>query len=125
MHRTLLLGDVHFCSDQDEAVCEQYMQQAAAGLIYLHDRHIVHFDIKLENMLLHQNVIKLCDFGYLLPPSPPKNLPSSNFPLPADVYGVRIAVLAQAVGNPWEHPARQATRNKYIYATRADQVANC
>ena len=90
MHRTLLLGDVHFCSDQDEAVCEQYMQQAAAGLIYLHDRHIVHFDIKLENMLLHQKVIKLCDFGYLLPPSPPKNLPSSNFPLPADVYGVRI-----------------------------------
>lgn len=29
----------------------------------MHSRNLVHFDVKLENMLLHNNIIKICDFG--------------------------------------------------------------
>jgi len=45
--------------------------QMCAGLKYLHDRYIVHRDIKLENLLLDENAtVKLIDFGFstVVPP---------------------------------------------------------
>lgn len=46
-----------------EEQCRRYIQQAADGLEYVHSQDLVHFDIKLENMLIHNGILKLCDFG--------------------------------------------------------------
>lgn len=47
----------------DEHQCRSLMVQAAEAITYIHSRNYVHFDIKLENMLLHNGALKLCDFG--------------------------------------------------------------
>lgn len=36
----------------------------AHGLDHIHQQNIVHCDIKLENILLHNGVPKICDFGF-------------------------------------------------------------
>ena len=33
------------------------------SVLYLHTRQIVHWDLKLANLLLKNNIIKLADFG--------------------------------------------------------------
>jgi serine/threonine-protein kinase ULK/ATG1 len=38
--------------------------QIIRGIKYLHDNNIVHRDIKPQNILLDNNVIKICDFGF-------------------------------------------------------------
>jgi len=43
--------------------CRRYLRQAAEALAHCHANNIVHGDVKLENMLLHQGAVKLCDFG--------------------------------------------------------------
>mmetsp|Transcript_36654 Transcript_36654/g.96001 ORF Transcript_36654/g.96001 Transcript_36654/m.96001 type:complete len:335 (-) Transcript_36654:216-1220(-) len=47
----------------DERVARKYMVQLADGMAYLHDRSVVHSDIKPENVLLHHGTVKICDFG--------------------------------------------------------------
>ncbi|RHY35134.1 hypothetical protein DYB32_000396 [Aphanomyces invadans] len=43
----------------------QIALDAAEGLRYMHERHIIHRDIKAANMLLDDNLrIRLCDFGF-------------------------------------------------------------
>jgi len=46
---------------EDEA--RPFMAQLASAVSYLHSEGIVHCDIKLENILLKDEQIKLCDFG--------------------------------------------------------------
>merc|ERR1719281_1617025 len=49
----------------DEVRARGIFYQACQGLKYLHDRCVVHRDIKLENLLLDESgIVKLIDFGF-------------------------------------------------------------
>eukprot|EP00929_Paragymnodinium_shiwhaense_P069194 TRINITY_DN34905_c0_g1_i1.p1 TRINITY_DN34905_c0_g1~~TRINITY_DN34905_c0_g1_i1.p1 ORF type:complete len:1073 (+),score=191.23 TRINITY_DN34905_c0_g1_i1:335-3553(+) len=55
----------------EDQVAKRLFYQVCQGLRYLHDRHIVHRDIKLENLLLDESgVVKIIDFGFstIVPP---------------------------------------------------------
>ena len=41
-----------------------YIQQILNGLHYLYREHVIHRDIKPNNILIHDGVIKICDFGF-------------------------------------------------------------
>ncbi|TMW58175.1 hypothetical protein Poli38472_011763 [Pythium oligandrum] len=41
----------------------RYVHQITQGLAYLHANGIAHRDVSLENVLIHGNTVKLCDFG--------------------------------------------------------------
>lgn len=43
---------------------KQIAYQLALALSYLHDRSVIHWDVKLENILLRDNKVKIADFGW-------------------------------------------------------------
>lgn len=48
-----------------ETLSGQWFQQISQALTYLHNElHLAHRDIKLDNILLHNNECKLADFGF-------------------------------------------------------------
>lgn len=60
---TLLKGTSHRCVSKELAF--SIMHQLLKILFHMHDRHICHRDIKLENVLVGGNKkIKLIDFGF-------------------------------------------------------------
>eukprot|EP00037_Helgoeca_nana_P016722 m.157312 g.157312 ORF g.157312 m.157312 type:complete len:503 (+) comp23659_c0_seq1:279-1787(+) len=59
-------GDMFNALDRSEITTEQSMIcliQVAEALQYIHREGVVHNDLKLENILLGESGIKLCDFG--------------------------------------------------------------
>eukprot|EP00930_Biecheleria_cincta_P021471 TRINITY_DN1590_c0_g1_i1.p1 TRINITY_DN1590_c0_g1~~TRINITY_DN1590_c0_g1_i1.p1 ORF type:complete len:949 (-),score=129.50 TRINITY_DN1590_c0_g1_i1:137-2983(-) len=55
----------------DDPLAKRLFYHVCQGIRYLHDRHIVHRDVKLENLLLdEQGVVKIIDFGFstIVPP---------------------------------------------------------
>lgn len=55
----------------EDHVAKRLFYQVCQGIRYLHDRHIVHRDVKLENLLLDEaGVVKIIDFGFstIVPP---------------------------------------------------------
>jgi len=47
----------------DEKTARGYFKGIVQGLQYLHNNKIAHRDISPENILIHNNIPKLCDFG--------------------------------------------------------------
>lgn len=41
-----------------------YIKQIFKGLHYLYKENVIHRDIKPNNILIHSNIIKICDFGF-------------------------------------------------------------
>ena len=51
--------------DYSEKACKWVLRQVLLGLHVLHSRHVIHRDIKSDNILCKENgEIKLADFGY-------------------------------------------------------------
>ncbi len=56
---------IHKTGRFSENCCRFYMKQLVSALKYLNDQNIAHRDIKLENLMLDDNLdLKLIDFGF-------------------------------------------------------------
>ena len=40
------------------------MKQILNGMRGLHEKHVMHRDLKLANILIHEDVIKIADLGF-------------------------------------------------------------
>lgn len=54
-----------FCKDYSENVVKYVLKKSLEGLDFLHQKHIIHRDIKSDNLLFStRGEVKLADFGY-------------------------------------------------------------
>lgn len=59
-------GDLEQWMKNDHNIIEKIdiIKQIVTGIEYMHTNNILHRDIKPQNILLHNNIIKICDFGF-------------------------------------------------------------
>lgn len=49
------------------AECRYFIYQTLQGIQYIHDKGIIHRDLKLSNILLDENMqVRICDFGFAI-----------------------------------------------------------
>jgi len=119
-----------------QRACRGYLAQACAAVAHIHAKGIVHFDIKLDNFLVHDGVLKLCDFGlsgfegslrsgrpcgtraYMAPEL--SGLPSQHtVTKSADIWGMGMVIFTMVLDEPcWE----EATVDDADYALYAQRV---
>ena len=58
-------------------------EQIVEGMDYLNKKNIIHRDLKFENILIKNNVIKISDFGFAKP------------------IGSKLAVFSEKCGTPY------------------------
>lgn len=129
-----------------QRACRAYLAQACAAVAHIHAMGIVHFDIKLDNLLVHDGVLNLCDFGlsgfegtfrsgrpdgtrsYMAPelavPPPPwhSSLPSRYaVSKSADIWSMGMLIFTMVLDERcWE----EATTDDADYALYAQRVQN-
>ena len=43
---------------------KKYVKEVCSAVEHMHEKDVIHRDIKAENILLHENTVKICDFGW-------------------------------------------------------------
>eukprot|EP00802_Teleaulax_amphioxeia_P009351 Tamp_09367.p1 GENE.Tamp_09367~~Tamp_09367.p1 ORF type:complete len:589 (+),score=101.45 Tamp_09367:209-1975(+) len=102
----------------DESVIRKYTREVLEGLIYLHEKGIIHRDIKGQNILVdNRGVCKLADFGasrHMQSQESAQNMSFKGTPVfmspevileqryskKSDIWSVGCTVLQMATGNP-------------------------
>eukprot|EP01062_Namystynia_karyoxenos_P039316 TRINITY_DN2860_c0_g2_i1.p1 TRINITY_DN2860_c0_g2~~TRINITY_DN2860_c0_g2_i1.p1 ORF type:complete len:1449 (+),score=407.52 TRINITY_DN2860_c0_g2_i1:118-4347(+) len=119
-----------------EAQLKRYIRDVLEGLRYLHDKGVIHRDIKPHNVLMQiDGLCKLTDFGASAlvasasgQPSGPIGTPVYMAPeacagkaeAPADIWGIGIMFLQLATGRlPWEQEGAFIPM-QFIYALAND-----
>uniref|UniRef100_A0A3Q2QCW1 Striated muscle preferentially expressed protein kinase-like n=1 Tax=Fundulus heteroclitus TaxID=8078 RepID=A0A3Q2QCW1_FUNHE len=132
--RELLYSLIEFRYSEDDVVT--YIVQILQGLDYLHARHILHLDIKPENVIVtHMNLVKIIDFGsaqsynplFLKQFSPPigtleympEMLKGDVVGPPADIWSVGVLTFILSGRSPFMENDPQETEAR-ILATKFD-----
>ncbi|GBC04676.1 hypothetical protein RclHR1_05800003 [Rhizophagus clarus] len=94
--------------------------QLACAILCLHDKEIIHCNLHSKNVLVHQNIIKLADFGLskrieessnlqpstklfeMIPYTDPKNFGNQNYELnkKSDIYSIGVLLWEISSGKP-------------------------
>ena len=54
---------LQYIHSHDHSYDQKYITEILDGITYLYKKNIIHRDIKPQNILIHDHVIKICDFG--------------------------------------------------------------
>merc|ERR1719433_2657530 len=108
-----LKGYMDTRSKLEEGLCRWIARELCTGLQALHDKNLIHRDVKPANILLSTSSVKICDFGILHHSSSadekctlaagtlkyfsPERLEKS-YGTKADVWGLGIVLFEMAMG---------------------------
>lgn len=113
----------------EETLCRHFVRQILQGLNYLHERDIIHRDIKGANILVdNKSSIKISDFGIskkvedcqsisVVIPQRPQLTPLPNLQLRCWVAGVFIGRPCKALSTGWRlrSSSKRHTLARLIY----------
>ncbi len=120
-----------------ESECVRIFKQVADGIEYCHRNNVTHRDIKMENILIDENLnVKIIDFGFSICAAPTQRLkvfcgtPSYMSPEivnrkeyigpPTDIWSLGILLFALLCGN---FPFRGATDNELFRSISRGKVS--